>query len=184
MARIPYPDQASLTDKVRSRVEQLPPLNILRMLSHAQANFIPFLAFGSSILTEQELDGKLRELAILRVAHLTGANYEWTQHVPIAKQCGASEAQVAAIAEGPTAAAFDDLEQKVLAFTDELTQNIRVSNATFQALAALLPARQLVELTLAASFYGLAARIMEVFQVELEPSAGTYSLEQLQPNKD
>ena len=183
MARIPYPDQASLTDKVRSRVEQLPPLNILRMLSHAQANFIPFLAFGASILTEQELDGKLRELAILRVAHLTGAHYEWTQHVPIAKQCGASEAQVAAIADGPTASAFDDLEQKVLAFTDELTQNIRVSDATFQALAALLPARQLVELTLAASFYGLAARIMEVFEIELEPTAGTYSLEQLQPAK-
>lgn len=183
MARIPYPELAALNDKVRTRVEQLPPLNILRMLSHAQANFVPFLAFGSSILTEQELDGKLRELAILRVAHLTGANYEWTQHVPIALQCGASEAQVAAISDGAASPAFNDLEQKVLAFTDELTRNVRVSDATFQALAALLPSRQLVELTLAASFYGLAARVMEVFQIELEPTAGTYSLEQLQPKK-
>ncbi len=183
MARIPYPDKADLTDKVRTRVEQLPPLNILRMLSHAQANFIPFLALGSSILTEQELDGKLRELAILRVAHLTGANYEWTQHVPIARQCGASDAEIDAIPEGAASAAFNDLEKKVLAFTDELTQNVRVSDASFQALAALLPPRQLVELTLAASFYGLAARLMEVFEVELEPSAGTYSLAQLQPPK-
>ena len=184
MARIPYPEVSALNDKVRTRVEQLPPLNILRMLSHAQANFIPFLAFGSSILTEQELDGKLRELAILRVAHLTGANYEWTQHVPIARQCGASDAQIAAIAEGAGAAAFNDLENKTLAFTDELTRNVRVSDATFQALAALLPPRQLVELTLATSFYGLAARVMEVFEIELEPTAGTYSLEQLQPKKD
>jgi 4-carboxymuconolactone decarboxylase len=183
VARIPYPELAALNDKVRTRVEQLPPLNILRMLSHAQANFVPFLAFGSSILTEQELDGKLRELAILRVAHLTGANYEWTQHVPIALQCGASEAQVAAISDGAASTAFNDLEQKVLAFTDELTLNVRVSDTTFQALAALLPPRQLVELTLATSFYGLAARVMEVFEIELEPTAGTYSLEQLQPKK-
>lgn len=184
MARIPYPETAALTDKVRTRVEQLPPLNILRMLSHAQANFIPFLAFGSSILSEQDLDAKLRELAILRVAHLTGANYEWTQHVPIARQCGASDAQLAAISEGSASAAFNDLEKKVLDFTDELTQNVRVSEATFQALAALLPHRQLVELTLATGFYGLAARVMEVFEVELEPSAGTYTLETLQPKKD
>lgn len=184
MARIPYPDPAELDDKVRTRLAQLPPLNILRILSHAQGNFIPFLAMGSSILSEQSLDGKLRELAILRVAHLTGAHYEWTQHVPIAKQCGASDAQVAAIAEGAGAAAFNDLENKTLAFTDELTTKVRVSDATFQALAALLPPRQLVELTLAAAFYGLAARVMEVFEIELEPSAGTYSLEQLQPRKD
>ena len=79
---------------------------------------------------------------------------------------------------------FNDLENKVLAFTDELTMNVRVSDATFQALAALLPPRQLVELTIATAFYGLAARVMEVFEVELEPTAGTYSLESLQPKKD
>lgn len=184
MARIPYPELGALDEKVRARVEELPPLNILRLLSHAQANFLPFLAFGSSILTAQDLDGKLRELAILRVAHLTGANYEWTQHVPIAIQCGASEAQVAAIPDGAASPAFDDLEKKVLTFTNELTQNVRVSDATFQALAAALPPRQLVELVLATSFYGLAARVMEVFQIELEPTAGTYSLESLQPKKD
>ena len=79
MARIPYPELEDLSDKVSSRLAQLPPLNILRMLAHAQANFIPFLSLGASILTEQALDGMLRELAILRVAHLTGAHYEWSQ---------------------------------------------------------------------------------------------------------
>ena len=180
MARIPYPNSAELSEKVRTRVAQLPPLNILRMLSHAQGNFLPFLAFGTSILTEQALDGKLRELAILRVAHLTGANYEWTQHVPIAKQTGATDQQINAISTGPDAAEFNELEKKVLRFTDELTLNVRVSAPTFQALAAALPAQQLVELALAASFYGMAARIMEVFEVELEPTAGTYTLDQLQ----
>ena len=184
MARIPYPETQDLSDKVSSRLAQLPPLNILRMLAHAQDNFVPFLSLGASILTEQELDAKLRELAILRVAHLTGAHYEWTQHEPIARQCGATDAQIAAVSAGATAAVFNEVERRVLQFTDELTLEVRVSDATFQALAQHLPARQLVELTLAASFYGLAARSMEVFRVELEPSAGTYSIEQLQPRSN
>ena len=183
MARIPYPETDALSDQVATRLAQLPPLNILRMLAHAQANFIPFLALGASILTEQDLDAKLRELAILRVAHLTGARYEWTQHEPIARQCGATDAQIAAIAAGGTAAVFNEVERHVLQFTDELTLEVRVSDATFQALAHHLPARQLVELTLAASFYGLAARVMEVFRIELEATAGTYSIDQLQPPK-
>ena len=106
------------------------------------------------------------------------------QPIDILNEVGGRREQVAAIAEGPAAAAFNDLERKVLAFTDELTSNVRVSDATFDALAALLPHRQLVELTLATAFYGLAARVMEVFEVELEPGAGTYTLEALQPKKD
>ena len=37
----------------------------------------------------------------------------------------------------------------------------------------------MVELTLAVCFYGMVARVMETFEVELEPTAGTYSLDQL-----
>lgn len=176
MARIPYPKPEELTEKVRASMQELPPINILRMLQHAQGNFLPFISFAASVLQNQELDGKLRELAILRVARLTGANYEWTQHVPIAIKAGATEAQVAALADGTNEAVFSALEKKVLRFTEELTQNVRVSEATFQALAAELPSRQLVELAIAASLYGAIARVMEAFQVELEPTAGTYTL--------
>jgi alkylhydroperoxidase family enzyme len=110
---------------------------------------------------------------------ITGPPYEWTQHAPIAKQTGATDAQVAAIRQEAESLVFTDLEKQVLRFTDEITQRVRVSDATFQALAAHLSPRRLVELALATSFYGLAARMMEAFQVELEPTAGAYSLDQL-----
>ena len=132
MARIPYPKIEELPEKIRSRTEKLPPLNILRLLMHAQTNVIPLLSLGTSILTEQELDAKLRELAILRVAHLTGANYEWTQHVPIAKQTGVTDAQVAAIRQGAEATAFTDLEKQVLQFTDEITQQVESQTRPFR----------------------------------------------------
>ena len=99
MARIPYPNLEDLPEKVRAAAEKLPPLNIMKMFLNAPTNALPLLSFGQSILTKQELGAHLRELAILRVAHLTGANYEWTQHVPIAKETGVTDAQV----EAPTA---------------------------------------------------------------------------------
>ena len=179
MARIPYPNLEDLPEKVRVAAEKLPPLNIMKMFLNAPTNAIPLLVFGQSILTKQELDDHLRELAILRVAHLTGANYEWTQHVPLAKETGVTDAQVEAIPQGAGSDAFNEVEKNVIRFTDEVTQDVKASAETFAALEKDLGPRQMVELTLAIGFYGMVARVMESFEVELEPTAGTYSIDQL-----
>jgi alkylhydroperoxidase family enzyme len=179
MARIPYPNPEDLPEKIRVAAEKLPPLNIMKMFLNAPTNAIPLLAFGQSILTKQELDAHLRELAILRVAHLTGANYEWTQHVPLAKETGVTDAQVEALPQGADSDAFNELEKRVIRFTDEVTQDVKASAETFAALEKDLGPRQMVELALAAGFYGMVARVMESFEVELESTAGTYSLGQL-----
>ncbi len=179
MARIPYPNIEDLPEKVRTAAEKLPPLNIMKMFLNAPTNAIPLLVFGQSILTKQELDDHLRELAILRVAHLTGANYEWTQHVPLAKETGVTDVQVEALPQGADSDAFNEVEKNVIRFTDEVTQNVKASAETFAALEKDLGPRQMVELTLAIGFYGMVARVMESFEVELEPTAGTYSIDQL-----
>ena len=179
MARIPYPKLEDLPDKIRTAAERLPPLNIMRMFLNAPTNAIPLLSFGQSILTRQELDARLRELAILRVAHLTGAKYEWTQHVPIAKETGVTEAEVDAVPAGADSEIFGNLEKKLLRFTDEVTLKVKATDQTFAALEQELGPRQMVELALAIGFYGMVARIMESFEVELEATAGTYTIEQL-----
>jgi alkylhydroperoxidase family enzyme len=86
---------------------------------------------------------------------------------------------VAAIPQGADDTVFDDLDKRVLRFTEEVTRNIKASETTFRALAERLSPRQLMELTLAICFYGMVARVMETFEVELEPTAGTYRVEQL-----
>ena len=147
MARIPYPNVEDLPEKVRVAAEKLPPLNIMKMFLNAPTNAIPLLVFGQSILTKQELDDHLRELAILRVAHLTGANYEWTQHVPLAKETGVTDAQVEALPQGADSDAFNEVEKNVIRFTDEVTQDVKASAETFAALEKDLGPRQMVELT-------------------------------------
>ena len=44
---------------MREALDALPPLNIFRMLAHADSAFIPYLGLGGVLLTQLELDPKL-----------------------------------------------------------------------------------------------------------------------------
>jgi alkylhydroperoxidase family enzyme len=174
MARIPYVEPETAPTAVREVLERLPvKLNIFKMMAHAETNFRPLLRLGTSILTEQQLPAKLRELAILRVARLSHAEYEWVQHVPIAKATGATDDQIAALARDDAAAAcFDPVERVVLGATDEIVRDVGASDATFAALARHLSHREIVELVLAIGFYMTVARLMETTRIDVEAPAG------------
>jgi alkylhydroperoxidase family enzyme len=174
MPRIAYPDLDALHPKVREALDALPAkLNIFRISALAERNFEPMMRLGGTILSRQELAGNLRELAILRVARLSGAEYEWVQHVPIAEMTGCTKKQVAALDRGDAGAAcFDEKERAVLAFTDEVVRGVRPSDDALGALRQHLSDREVMELTIAIGFYMLMARIMEVSGIEVEAPAG------------
>ena len=175
MARLPYIDPATAPEHVRELLERLPvKLNVFRMMANAESDFRPLVGLGTAILGRQKLSPKLRELAILRVAALSPARYEWVQHVPIAQATGASAAQVAALERGDIAAdAFDPLERAVLRFTTEVVRDVRASEATFAALAQYLSAQEIVELIVTVGYYMMIARLLETTAVDLDPPAGT-----------
>ena len=85
MPRIPYPGDEELDDEARELLAKLPPLNVMRMFAGAPASMRPLVELGSSILLHSELDPRLRELAILAVAHATGSEYERFQHEALAR---------------------------------------------------------------------------------------------------
>src|SRR6476661_3905248 len=121
VARLPYPDPDRSPEPVREALGALPPLNIFRMLSHAETAFRPFLRFGGAILGQLELDPKLRELAIIQVAADAEARYEWVQHVAIARQVGVTDEQIAAVqAERLDDPSLGDGERAVLRFAREI----------------------------------------------------------------
>src|SRR5437867_42089 len=94
---IPLPADDELSTEVRDALANLPPLNIFRMVGRLPASFRPFLELGGSLLGDPELDPRMREVVILRVAHATQASYEWAQHVQLARGVGLSEAEIEAI---------------------------------------------------------------------------------------
>jgi alkylhydroperoxidase family enzyme len=123
---------------------------------------------GNAILLKGIVPPNLRELAILRVGYLNRANYEWTQHVPIALRVGVRQAQIDALPEWEQSSELNDIEKAILRYTDEETRNIRVKEETFAAVRAVLSEEGVVELTTTIGYYGMVCRILETLQIELE----------------
>jgi alkylhydroperoxidase family enzyme len=176
MARIPYPDPASLTPRAAEVSAKLPPLNVFRMMGHGGDLIDGFARLGNHLLATGKLDPLLREVAIVRVGVLCGAAYEVQQHEEIIRRLGASEALIAAIHEGPGAAGFDEMQRLVMAFTDDVVTNVRASDATFEPLRARLSYAELQELVIGIGFYMMVSRFLETFDVDLEGAPGETSL--------
>ena len=179
MARLPYVDPEAVSPEVRDALGRVPPLNIFRMMANAQSAFRPWLRWGAALLGDLELDPLLRELAILRVARLTPhAEYEWVQHVGIAKAVGATDAQIAALERDDAEAdAFTPAERLVLAFTTEVVRDARASDATLAALGEALTAREIVELLMVIGQYMMVARVMATTRMELDEPVDPAALE-------
>jgi alkylhydroperoxidase family enzyme len=145
------------------------PNKIALLFGHAEENWPRLADLLLSILSQQQLDKKLRELAILRVANLRRAAFEWDQHVGISQAAGITPEQIRAIEGGRIdAPCFDPLQRLVLAATTELAETSTLSKPTFDALAAKLSPRETVELLLAAGVYEALAKLMNALELESE----------------
>jgi uncharacterized peroxidase-related enzyme len=143
-------------------------INLYRILAYNTHVMRDFIRLGSSLLTKTELSPKLRELAILRIAKLTGSEYEWVQHYPIALEAGVGPEQAKAIAYWNRSKNFSDMERAVLRYTDEVAQNAKVKDETFNALQQHLNNRNIVELTVSIGYWGMVARLLEALKVDID----------------
>jgi 4-carboxymuconolactone decarboxylase len=169
MARIPYFDLAQAPASYTEMLGSRPPLNLYRMLPHAGKAAEGFLRLGGALLRDNELDARLREIAILRVGLLSGASYEVHQHKKLARKLGLEDAKVAALAPGADASALDELELQVVRFTDEVFQRVKAPDAMFEAMRERLTTKALSELVLTIGFYMMVCRFLENFEVDIEP---------------
>jgi alkylhydroperoxidase family enzyme len=145
------------------------PRKIALLFGHAETNWPRLADLLLSILGEQELEARLRELAILRIARLRQARYEWDQHVVIAATAGVRAEQIESIAKGEIAIpCFGPLERLVLDAATELVEDGSVSHATVARLSREFPPRQIVELLLACGVYEALAKLMNALGLDPE----------------
>ena len=176
MARVPYVDPEDAPPAVASALARLPPLHVFGLMAQAESAFVPWLRLGGALLTDLALDPLLRELVILQVGRLA-ARYEWDQHVPIARACGATGEQIAALDAGDVDHTCFTAEQRaLLAFVADMVRDGEVSDGRFTALAAHLDVRRVVEVALTAGHYLGLARIMTALRIDPDPPAPAGSL--------
>ena len=142
--------------------------NLYRVMVNSPHVTRSLIKLGNSLISKTSLPTKLRELTIMRVAKLCGSEYEWAQHTSIALQSGISQTQLDAINSWKESSAFAEEERAVLQYVDEVSQNVKVTDKTFETLRQYLDERNVVELTLAIGWWGMLARLLVPLEVEID----------------
>lgn len=170
MARIPYADleSADLAPVVgRIVAERGRVLNLYAMLLNSPAIAQGWLAFLTAVRQQAKLPARIRELLIMRVAVLNGAEYEYRAHIPFALGAGLTRPQLDALQAGDFGL-FDAKERCALAYCDEMTRSIRVRKPTFDALRPHFDQQELVEITATIGAYNCVSRFLEALEVDHE----------------
>lgn len=176
MARLPLHDPATAPSGSGALLERIAgergqAFNVYRALAGSPGVLEHMYGFASFLWNDSQLDQRLIELTILRVAQLTDSDYEWCRHRGIAARVGVPDAQVEALAgwRDAPAGTFDATERAALALTEEATLHVEAQERTVAAVHGLLGEQATLELTVLIGFYGMVSRILRSLAVDPEP---------------
>src|SRR5580704_2366886 len=129
---------------------------------------------GAFVRFNTSVEPRLSEFAILCIARIWRAQYEWHAHAPIAEKAGVKAETIRDIKAGrtPTKAAKD--ERAIFDFVQELYKKRRVSERTYKRVHAVLGDRGTVELVGILGYYTGVSMILNVFNVPLPEDAKPY----------
>ncbi len=145
-------------------------INVYKVLLHNPALAESWFKHINTVRWGTGLDGRLREVLIIRLGHLTGSAYILRQHVPkLAEEEGLSREQCDALRHWQDTGHFSARERAALAFADSMTESIEVPDAVFEPLRDHFNERQIVELAVLVATYNMHSRILQALEVDLEP---------------
>lgn len=145
------------------------PLNIFTTLAHHPKLLRRWLVFGTHVLAKSSLSPRERELAILRVGWRCRSEYEFGQHVLIARASGISDEEIERLTRGPDAPGWDPFEATLLRAVDELHDDACVSDASWRALSTRYDVRQLLDLIFTVGQYTLVSMALNSLGVQRDP---------------
>jgi 4-carboxymuconolactone decarboxylase len=175
MARVSYieekarPDLDALIARIRAgRRGTL--INVYKLLLHSPALAASWLDLIGTARFKTELDGRLREIAIIRVGYLNRTDYVVKQHVPeLSTPEGLSKEECDALADWRNSRFFNARERAALAYADAMTRDIAVPDSVFDALRPHFSERQIVELTVLIGIYNMHTRVFMALGIDPEP---------------
>jgi 4-carboxymuconolactone decarboxylase len=144
------------------------PLNIFATLANHPKLLKRWMVFANHVLSKSTLSLRHRELLILRTGWLCGSEYEWGQHVLLARRCDITDEEIARVQAGPDAAGWDPFEAALLRAADDLHTDAMVSGATWAALAERYDTEQLLDTVFTVGQYHTVAFALNSCGVQLD----------------
>jgi len=143
--------------------------NLYRTLGNAPDMLEAWIDFAWKLRFAPSSDRLLREVGIMKVAHLTQSPYEWASHWRQCRELGMDVAKLRAIPVWEESDLFSPEEELVLELATELTRGGHLDAGTLARLQATCGDAQTVELVLTISFYSCVSRVLAGLHVPLEP---------------
>ncbi len=144
-------------------------INLYRILLNSPSIAEAWQAFNDAIRFNTALDDQARELAIMRVSQLNGADYQFQIHVTkYAAAAGVTPQQITALDSGKNSSLFQPAHRALLAYADAMTVDIEVSDAVFNKLKQHYSDAQIVELTVLIGAYNMHTRVGRALRIDPE----------------
>jgi len=153
-----------VVDGVRKERTDKAALEIL--LRHAEL-YEAHMAVAQKFLSDGEMTIRDRELAILRLAWLSQAPFEWGSHVMIARRNGVTTGEIARAIEGSSDPGWNDRDRAIVRAMEELHYDSMISDETWAALAGFYNDKKLIELVILAGQYKTVAYYQNALRLPL-----------------
>jgi alkylhydroperoxidase family enzyme len=155
--------------------ELIPKLNIFRTLLRRPRTAKAVSDLILSLMFEAELDDRLRELVIMRIGWVTGSDYEWAQHWPLAQEMfGCKSQELVALRDWRASDLFDDRDRVVLKATDELLETGDLSDEGWARCEAALGCEASIDLVSAVATWRLVSVLARGLRVPLEEGRASW----------
>jgi 4-carboxymuconolactone decarboxylase len=163
-----HPELADLIARIRSgRRGKL--LNVYKLLLHSPPLAASWFDHVGAVRWKTQLDGRLREIVIIRVARLNRIEYVIRQHVPaLTLPEGLTLPECDALADWQPSGLFSERERAALAYTDAMTRDVDVAESVFAELRRHFSEREVVELTVLIGTYNMHTRVFGALKIDLE----------------
>lgn len=175
-------ETASIYARIAARRHPRPLIPLDRALLHSPPVADGWNSLLGAIRSQTVLDQGLLELAVCRVAVLNRAVYEWNAHAPLALKGGVRPEGLCCARDvgayggeggggccqwGAEDRGLSAGEWAVLAYTDQMTHNVKVDDEVFEALRTVagLGEREVVELTTGIASYNCVSRVLVALDV-------------------
>ena len=170
MARVPLLEQADLPEEYRYLLSEdaMGEINLLCAIANNPDVLQSYMRYGSTLWSAAGLDEADVERCILTVARTLDAEYEWHQHIPIARDLGVPETDLEAISAGEFDH-FDDRRAALLRYVQAVAEN-EVDDTDHENLAEHVDDSTVVGTTLLVTYYIATARFLDSLDIPLEGS--------------
>jgi len=128
------------------------------------------MVLGIELAAKGTIPARDRELAILRLAQLARAPFEWAEHVDIGKAFGVTPDEIERVIEGSSAPGWSEHDAALLRAVEELVADHCMADATWDTLAKTYSEMQMLEMPMLVGAYLMTA--LQQNTLKIQPKGG------------